>query len=203
MPASRRFPPACRLALLALVALLACGCARLGRGDAPDPATVPPDAAIAPLMGEWHVIARVPWFGERGQVESRVEFSPAGPGRVAVARHWREGFVEPPEREEGLARAEDDAGRVWKMRLFKVLPGRLRVLELDAAEGWLLADAPGREYAWILARRPVVDDAAYFELEDRIRGHGVNTDRLRRVPQVPEQEGRLGFEPAARPGPGA
>ena len=66
----------------------------------------------------------------------------------------------------------------------------------------MLLDSPGRDHAWILTRAQQVDDEAYLELERRIRGHGVNTDKLRRVPQLPDQEGRLGFEPATSPTPG-
>ena len=66
----------------------------------------------------------------------------------------------------------------------------------------MLLDSPDRDHAWILTRARQVEDEAYLGLERRIGGLGVNTDKLRRVPQVPEDEGRLGFEPAAVPTPG-
>ena len=88
------------------------------------------------------------------------------------------------------------------MRAWGVLPAKLRVLEVAPDGSWLLLDSPDREHAWILTRAPDVADEAYLELERRIRGYGVNTDKLRRVPQLPAHEGRLGFERAAVPSPG-
>jgi apolipoprotein D and lipocalin family protein len=64
---------------------------------------------------------------------------------------------------------------------------------------WALIDYPGRDLAWIFAREPVMDKTQYRELEGRMRGHGVNTDKLRRVPQVRDQVGRLGFADPKNP----
>jgi apolipoprotein D and lipocalin family protein len=44
-----------------------------------------------------------------------------------------------------------------------------------------------------------MDDTLYADLERRMRSHGVNTDKLRRVPQVPEQAGKLGFADPEHP----
>jgi apolipoprotein D and lipocalin family protein len=154
-------------------------------------------------MGDWYVAARVPWFGERGRVASGLRLAPGEGGRIEIDRSWRDGFSGPLEHDRSTARREGGSGRLWSLRAWGVLPARLRVLEAAEDGSWLLLDSPGRrDQAWILTRAQVVGDEAYLELERRIGRHGVNTDKLRRVPQVPEQEGRLGFEPAAirRPG---
>ena len=153
-------------------------------------------------MGDWYVVARVPWFGERGRVASQTRLAIAGDGRLDITRRWREGFAEPVESDTSTARRDGHGDRVWKLRAWGVLPTRLRMLEVAEDGSWMLLDSPGRDHAWILTRSQLVDDEAYLALERRIRGHGVNTDRLRRVAQLPEQEGRLGFEPAASPTPG-
>lgn len=50
---------------------------------------------------------------------------------------------------------------------------------------------PGREMAWIFARKPDMDKDLYKELATRLRDqYGVNTDKLKRVPQHPEQVDR-------------
>ena len=186
--------------LLALCLLLA-GCAS-GRGDhlaVDDDSPTPP---IRMLMGDWYVAARVPWFGERGRVASQTRLMPSGNGRLDITHHWREGFAEPLESDTSTARRDGHGDRLWKLRAYGVLPTRLRMLEVAEDGSWMLLDSPGRDHAWILTRAQQVGDEAYLELERRIRGHGVNTDKLRRVPQLPDQEGRLGFEPAASPTPG-
>ena len=46
----------------------------------------------------------------------------------------------------------------------------------------------------MFARQPVMDDALYLELLHKLRGYGVNSDKVWRMPQVAEQVGKLGFE---------
>ncbi|MBB6600255.1 lipocalin family protein [Luteimonas sp. MC1825] len=194
-PALRMFHLLAASALGLLLA--ACGATR-GPAVAEHAETVPAQALDA-LMGNWHVAARVPWFGERGRVAHRVRFTADGDGHVAVHRTWRKGFAEPEESDDMTARRSGHSDLVWSVRLFGVVPGKLRILEVAEDGSWMLMDAQGRDIAWILTRAQVVEDAAYLELEKRIGRHGVNTDKLRRVPQVPAQEGKLGFEPAAAP----
>jgi len=201
-PAPHRHRPLRAFGALCVVAacLLLAACTG-GRGDhaGTSEAPMPP---LEALMGDWYVVARVPWFGERGRVASQTHLAIAGDGRLDITRRWREGFAEPVESDTTTARRDGHGNRVWKLRAWGVLPTRLRMLEVAEDGSWMLLDSPGRDHAWILTRSQLVDDEAYLALERRIRGHGVNTDRLRRVAQLPEQEGRLGFEPAASPTPG-
>ncbi|MEN1941394.1 lipocalin family protein [Luteimonas sp. MJ246] len=189
----------CAAALCLLVAACAGGPGATAHEDAVD-VRMPP---IEVLMGDWYVAARVPWFGERGEVASTTRLALSGENRIELTRTWRDGFAEPLESDSATVRREGHGDRLWKVRIYGVVPTRLRMLEVATDGSWLLIDSPGREHAWILTRARQVEDEAYLELERRIRSHGVNTDRLRRVPQVPEQEGRLGFEPAASPTPGS
>jgi len=188
------FPGILCIAALCLL-LAACAAGRDGADGVREFAMPPLDA----LMGDWHVVARVPWFGERGRVASRIRLAPSGADRLDVTRIWREGFAEPMESDTSTARRDGHGDRVWKMRSYGVVPTRLRMLEVAEDGSWMLLDSPGRDHAWILTRAQQVGDEAYLELERRIGGHGVNTDKLRRVAQLPEQEARLGFEPAASP----
>jgi len=199
-PHARTLPPLQALRAFALCMLLAAcaGGGEDGHGSARD-VPMPP---LHSLMGDWHVVARVPWFGERGRVASRIHLSPAENDRLDLTRSWRDGFAEPLESDTSTARRDGHGDRLWKLRAYGVLPTRLRMLEVAEDGSWMLLDSPGRDHAWILARAQQVEDEAYLALERRIRRHGVNTDKLRRVPQLPEQEGRLGFEPAASPTPG-
>lgn len=194
--------PSTALALCAFalcLVLAACGGGSGAGRDRGGDVAMPP---LEALMGDWHVVGRVPWFGERGRVASRIRLSAAEDDRLDVTRSWRDGFGEPVESDTSTARRDGHGDRIWKMRTYGVLPARLRMLEVAEDGSWMLLDSPGRDHAWILTRARQVEDEAYLQLERRIRGHGVNTDKLRRVPQLPEQEGRLGFEPAASPTPG-
>jgi apolipoprotein D and lipocalin family protein len=117
-----------------------------------------------------------------------------------VRYEYREGFGEPLQARDARASVEENSGnRLWTMWLLHVVPAKLRILEVAPDYSWALVEYPGRDLAWVYARNPVMDEAHYRELEGRIRGYGVNTDKLRRIAQVREQEGKLGFAPAAKP----
>lgn len=178
--------------LLAACTLLLGGCAGpAARGSA---------AAIdlPRFMGTWYVIAHVPSFTARGHVAARDEYTLRADGRIAVRYLYRTGFREPVKTLEAVATVQPGSGgRDWRVRFFRVVPARQRILEIAPDGSWALLDAPGRELAWVFARRPAMDDATYQDLLRRLRDHGINSEKLWRVPQTPDQVGRLGFD---RPG---
>lgn len=148
------------------------------------------------FMGRWYVIGRVPNFVERGHVASVNDYSLRGEGKIAIRYQYREGFSEPLEEIHVRASVDADSGnRRWRTWFYKVIPTRTRVLEVAPDYSWALLGYPGREMAWIFAREPDMDSKLYRELATRLRDrYDVNTDKLKRVPQHPEQVDRLGFE---------
>lgn len=148
------------------------------------------------FMGRWYVIGRVPNFVERGHVASVNDYSLRGEGKIAIRYQYREGFSEPLEELHVRASVDPDSGnRRWRTWFYKVIPTRTRVLEVAPDYSWALLGYPGREMAWIFAREPDMDSKLYRELATRLRDrYDVNTDKLKRVPQHPEQVDRLGFE---------
>ncbi len=148
------------------------------------------------FMGTWYVIGRVPNFIERGHVASVNTYTLHDEDKVAIRYQYREGFGEPLEEISLRARADDDSGnRRWRTWFYRVVPTRSRILEVAPDYSWALIGYPGREMAWIFARQPDMDTALYRELAQRLRSrYDVNTDKLKRVPQHPEQVGKLGFE---------
>ena len=58
----------------------------------------------------------------------------------------------------------------------------------------LLLATPDLELAWVFARQPDMDGETYQALLGRLRGHGVNSDKVWRIAQHPGQVGQLGFE---------
>ena len=160
----------------------------------------PAPLAVDRVLGRWHVIAHIPNFAERGHVASTVTYARGPDGTIEVLYSAREGFDEPVETRRAVAEVEPASGnRLWKIRYFRVIPTRLQILEVAPDGSWVLLRYPERDLAWIFARAPDMDNAQYRTLERRIAELGVNTDKLRRIPQVRAQVGRLGFAPPARP----
>jgi apolipoprotein D and lipocalin family protein len=176
--------------LLCLAALaLTASCA-----SAP-PADARPALDLPRVMGTWYVIAHVPYFTERGHVAARDEYSLLPDGRIAVRYVYRTGFHAPVKSLDAVATVLPGTGnRDWRLRFFRVVPATQRILEIAADGSWLLLATPDRELAWVFARTPDMDNGTYQDLLHRLRGYGINSDKVWRVAQRPGQVGDLGFE---------
>ena len=179
----------CAWPVLAAGLVLLAGCAT------PAPRSDQPAINLPRFMGIWYVIAHVPYFTDRGHVAARDEYTLLPDGRIAVRYVYRTGFREPVKTLDAIATVlPGSGGRDWRVRFFRVVPARQRILEIAPDGAWALLDSPGRDLAWVIARKPTMDDATYQDLLRRLRGYGVVSDKLWRVPQRPEQVGGLGFD---------
>lgn len=186
-----RFSFACRPTLLTGIAcsVLLAACAT------PVARSSQPAIDLPGFMGTWYVIAHVPYFTDRGHVAARDEYTLRADGKVAVRYVYQTGFRQPVKTVDAVATVQPDSGnRDWRVRFFHVVPARQRILELAPDGSWALIGSPGRDLAWIFARSPMMDDATYQDLLRRLRGDGLDSDKLWRVPQTPAQVGGLGFD---------
>lgn len=198
MPTTLPMPVLRRLllcGLLAIACVTAAGCR--SRGE-PKPDLPPVD--LQRFMGTWHVIAHVPYFAERGHVESSDTYTLQDDGEISVLYRYREGFDQPREELRSRAKVKEDTGnREWTTYFFRYVPTKYRIVEVDDGYQWAIIDYPGRDLAWIFSRAPDMDADTYRDLERRARDHGINTDKLRRIPRHPDQVGRLGYGDAKSP----
>jgi apolipoprotein D and lipocalin family protein len=178
---------------IALAFLLVLG---LPTAQAKDTPTTERPIDLSKIMGTWYVIARMPNPVERGHVASRDEYTLVEDGKVAVRYRYREGFEEPEKEVNARASVDADSGnRDWRVWFYKVIPAKQRILEIAPDGSWMLISYPGRDLAWIFARKPDMSRDQYRTLVNKMRDdYAIYTDKLKRVPQLPEQVGRLGFE---------
>ena len=152
------------------------------------------------FMGAWHVIAHVPYFGERGHVASRDEYQLRADGKIAVHYVYQQGFSEPVKTLDSKATIKAGTGdREWTTWFFGVIPTKYRILEVAPDYSWALIDYPGRDLAWMFSRTPDMPAAQYAELSAKMQSHGVDTGKLIRVPQLKEQVGKPGFATPKKP----
>lgn len=180
---------ACRLCCCAFVLALLAACAST---PVPDTRSVVP---LQPLMGTWYVIAHIPYFTERGHVAARDEYTLRADGRIGVHYVYRTGFQSPVKDLDATATVLPGTGnRDWRLRFFRVVPATQRILEVAPDGRWMLLATPDHELAWIFARTPQMDGTTYEDLLHRLRGYGINGDKVWRIAQTPSQVGGLGFE---------
>jgi apolipoprotein D and lipocalin family protein len=170
-----------------LVALA--GCASAPRSEPGPPVN------LHSMMGTWYVIAHVPYFTERGHVAARDEYTLLPDGRIAVRYVYRTGFRAPVKTLDAIATVLPGTGnRDWRLRFFRVVPATQQLLEVAPDGTWALLATPDRDLAWVFARTPDMGGDTYQALLGRLRGHGVNSDKVWRIAQRPDQVGKLGFE---------
>jgi apolipoprotein D and lipocalin family protein len=172
-----------------LVALALASCA------AAPPRVEQPPLALQPLMGTWYVIAHIPYFTERGHVSARDEYTLRDDGRIAVHYVYRTGFHAPVKSLDATATIIPGTGnRDWRLRFFRVVPATQRILEVAPDGRWMLLATPDHDLAWVFARSEHMDGKTYQMLLDKLHGYGINSDKLWRIAQSPEDVGQLGFE---------
>ena len=177
----------------ALVVLALSGCALFGPKE---PLPTVDRVDLEQYMGQWYVIANIPYFGERGNVAGRAIYRPRDDGRMDDIYLYRKGNFEAPEKRlEGVAWVIDtDTNAEWKVRFYWPLSFGYYIVGLDEDYQWTMVGHPSRDYAWIMAREPRMDDALYQSLLDRFEALGYDATRLQKVPQFAEQIGQPGFQ---------
>lgn len=146
-------------------------------------------------MGRWYMIANIPYFAERGNVAVYVEYTRRPDGLIDDRYTARDGFDEPPFTKKGLIEVTDPmrnaAGRIT---FLAPLWQDYGVLYLDPDYRHTVIGHPSRNYAWVFAREPRVDDETYAKMLAALEQNGFDTQRVLKIPQFPEQLGTPGFQ---------
>ncbi|TDX31720.1 apolipoprotein D and lipocalin family protein [Modicisalibacter xianhensis] len=180
MAIATQLPTFPRLTWLAPFSLLA-GCTGIPEGT-----QAVTDFRLENYLGRWYEIARLPHGFEEGLSCVTATYRRRDDGGVDVINQgynlengqWdvAEGkayFIESP-----------DVGRL-KVSFFGPFYGGYNILELDADYRHALVAGPDRDYLWILAREPSLDEHTYRSLVRRARELQFPVDKLIKVEQRP------------------
>ncbi len=134
---------------------------------------------VARYVGTWYEIARLPNRFERGLERITATYALADDGSVRVVNcgyevatgQWREAV--------GRARFREapDVGAL-EVSFFGPFYGGYNIVELDPGYQYVLVVGPNRDYLWILARAPTLDDAVLARLVRRAADLGFDVSRL-------------------------
>lgn len=160
------------------------------------PLCLAPSVDLPRFMGRWYVIANIPYFGERGYVGSYVEYALRPDGDIDDDFFGRKGSFDAPLEKKTLHDwvIPQTGNAQWKARPFWPLAFDFLILDVDADYQTTLIGYPDKQWGWIFARTPQLDDAAYAKLLAKLAAQGYDTTRFRRVPQAPAQIGQPGFQ---------
>jgi len=132
----------------------------------PPPVTTVPGVDLERYAGLWHEIARIPnRFQDQCAGGTTAEYTLREDGRLDVVNRCRREDGE-WDQAEGVAKVSDDGDRTrLKVSFVSFLGwrpfwGDYWIIGLDDDYRWAVVGTPDREYGWILAREPVLDDEA-------------------------------------------
>ena len=142
-------------------------------------------------LGTWHEIARTPnWFQQKCASDTSADYSLNAGGTLRVVNRCRlaDGSLNEAVGEARRVGAADSAqlqvrfAPAW-LSWLPMVWGDYWVIDLDPAYQLVAVSEPKREYLWVLARQPQVDEQAYQALLQRLQQKGFDLSRLQRSPQ--------------------
>ena len=140
-------------------------------------------------MGDWCVIANIPYFAEKGCLDSIETYAARSDGRIDNIFTFRKGSF---EAKQGQVRAiawvhNPETNAEWRIRFFHLITAKYLILDLDPDYRWTVVGHPSRKYGWIMAREKTMPEATYRGILDRLAAQGYDPGAFQKVPQLPEQ----------------
>lgn len=163
-----------RHALIALLLLLS-ACTGI-----PDGITPVTGFELHRYLGTWYEIARLDHSFERGLQDVRTEYSLREDGGVKVINSGYDAAEGRRREAEGKAYFVDqpDVGRL-KVSFFGPFYGAYNIIALDkTGYRYVMIAGPNRDYLWILARTPALDEPTMQQLLSEAKALGFATEKL-------------------------
>lgn len=144
---------------------------------------------LARYMGDWRVIANVPYFAEKGCIDSIEGYRLREDGRIDNFFTFRKGsFDAPQEQIKALAAVYNkETNAEWRVRFFGVVNAKYFITDLDPDYRWAVVAHPSRKYGWVLAREKTLPESTYNGILERLKEQGYDPAQFVKVPQLPDQ----------------
>ena len=174
--------------VLAILLSLSTGCTSMR-----DPLRTVSHVDLPRYMGDWYVIANIPYFAEKDCYDSIESYALRSDGDID---NWftcrKKSFDAPMKRlANALATVKDKSTNAeWRVRFFKVISVKYLIIDLDPNYQWVVVGHPSRKYGWIMARSKVLADPVYSGILQRLAAQGYDTSKFQKVPQRPTSADR-------------
>jgi apolipoprotein D and lipocalin family protein len=169
--------PRCWLGALVLTAMGGC------QGTALAPLATVAEVDLERFMGDWYVIASIPTPFERDAFNAIERYEMNEDGSIATTFSYNKGGFDGPRKTmhaKGFVR--DTAGSaVWGMQFIWPIRADYRIVYLDDEYSTTIIGRNQRDYVWIMARAPDMDEtvlAGHIRWLDQV---GYDTAKLIRI----------------------
>jgi apolipoprotein D and lipocalin family protein len=152
-----------------------------------------PHVDLPRYMGDWHVIANIPYFAENGCVDSIESYALRADGRIDNGFQCRKKSFDAPMKRKATAVAtvqDTQTNAVWTVHFFKIVSVKYLILDLDPNYQWMAVGHPSRSYGWVMARSKSLPDSTYQSILAKLATQGYDTSKFVKVPQQQTQQPR-------------
>lgn len=158
-----------------------------GCASTPRTAVVPAEKVDLPrYMGDWHVIANIPYFAEKGCYNSVETYRLTPEGKVDTVFKARKGGFDGKLLKAGNVATVNDPGtnaRWTASFLGGLIKIQLVILAVSEDGRWAVVATPDAKLAWIFSRTPTLPRADHDAAVAVLQRSGVDAARLAPVPQ--------------------
>jgi len=142
---------------------------------------------LARYMGDWRVIANVPYFAEKGCVDSIEGYRLRPDGRIDNFFTFRKRSFDAPQKQiHALATVYNkETNAEWRIRFFGIITAKYFITDLDPHYQWTVVAHPSRKYGWIMARQKTLPNSTYQAILGRLEEQGYDARQFEKVPQLP------------------
>jgi apolipoprotein D and lipocalin family protein len=136
------------------------------------------------FMGDWYVIANIPTSIEKTAYNAVESYQMDPDGTIATTFTFRDGAFDGKRKSyhpRGYISEESDA--IWGMQFIWPIKADYRIAYLDDEYTVTIIGRNKRDYVWLMARKPELNESRYAELVGMIELMGYDISQLREVPQ--------------------
>jgi apolipoprotein D and lipocalin family protein len=170
----------CLPVLLLCVTLLHIPSRSLGQ-----PLVTVPHVDLEKYAGKWYEIASFPQRFQKGCNCTSAEYTPTEKGYLIVENFCNKDSCEGKSSYiKGRATVVPNSGNAkLNVQFFWPFKGQYWIIELANDYSYAVVGHPNRNYLWILARNPDMNEALYSHLLDQIEAHGFDISKIKMTVQ--------------------
>ena len=140
---------------------------------------------IAKFMGDWYVIAVIPTAIETEAHNAIENYKLNDDGTIATTFTFNKGAFDGKAKKyepKGFIRP-DTGNALWGMQFIWPIRAEYRIAYLDETYQTTIIARNARDYVWLMARTPQINDTEYNKLTALVSGWGYDMSKLIKVPQ--------------------
>ena len=134
-------------------------------------------------MGDWYVIASVPTFIEKGAHNAIESYAMNDDGTIATTfRFNRDSFDGEVSTYHPTGFVSKHSNSEWGMQFIWPFKAEYIIAYLSDDYQHTIIARTARDYVWIMARTPVLENKEYNDLVQRVVDMGYERDLIQKVP---------------------